>query len=249
MEKFNSKFALTLARLSSIAYESDDKRLKLIERKEICVKYLKNFGKENDVRGFILETPWCGIVVFQGTKIQDWKTVEDDLKFWHSRWKHMRFAAGFYDAYRKLVPDFGDYVNTCKKPLYITGHSLGGAIAIIAAMNTKNAAACYTFGSPRVCDITGLRTENKLPIFRVVHEDDIVPSLPLIIMGYVSGGELFYLTGRKIYSGWQAYFFRIVGQLIPLIVKPFIGIKAYVCDHFIGNYIRALLWNVEKEAV
>ncbi|KAI9141994.1 Alpha/Beta hydrolase protein [Paraphysoderma sedebokerense] len=73
--------------------------------------------------------------------------------------------------------------------LYITGHSLGAAIAylFLAKLTERNSpllpnfASLYTFGSPRVgcanfATYLGSRYPNQ--IFRVVHNNDIVPRVP-----------------------------------------------------------------------
>jgi len=66
------------------------------------------------------------------------------------------------------------------KPLFISGHSLGGALATVAAKKIKHKggiAACYTFGSPRVGDeewIQGI----KAPVYRLVNAADCVTMLP-----------------------------------------------------------------------
>ena len=63
--------------------------------------------------------------------------------------------------------------------LFMTGHSLGGALAITATkfLASDSTGACYTFGSPPV----GTRAfdyDIKTPIYRVVNHVDIVPRLP-----------------------------------------------------------------------
>ena len=66
------------------------------------------------------------------------------------------------------------------KPLFITGHSLGGALAVVATKKLTHKggiAACYTFGAPRVGDEewTG---GFKDPIHRLVNAADCVTMLP-----------------------------------------------------------------------
>ena len=63
--------------------------------------------------------------------------------------------------------------------LFITGHSLGGALAIIATKYLANdgAGACYTFGSPPV-GTSDFDNDIKTPIYRIINYVDIVPRLP-----------------------------------------------------------------------
>ena len=90
---------------------------------------------------------------------------------------------GFNDAYELVANDIQNKINEevhRDKSLFITGHSLGGALATIAAKRLHHKAgiaACYTFGSPRVGNkewICGLKT----PIYRVVNAADAVTMLP-----------------------------------------------------------------------
>ncbi|MCP4020862.1 MAG: lipase family protein, partial [Desulfobacteraceae bacterium] len=66
------------------------------------------------------------------------------------------------------------------KPLFISGHSLGGALATIAAKELYHKggiAACYTFGSPRVGDAEWI-SSIKTPFYRLVNAADCVTMLP-----------------------------------------------------------------------
>ena len=74
---------------------------------------------------------------------------------------------------------------------YITGHSLGGAFATLAAMdvitnkkygmeNLNQKLHLYTFGSPRVGDLEFVNTvQSYIPdMWRVVNNMDLVPHVP-----------------------------------------------------------------------
>ena len=83
--------------------------------------------------------------------------------------------------------------------LFITGHSLGGALAVTAVkfLASDITGACYTFGSPPV----GTKTfdyDIKTPIYRVVNHVDIVPRLPNPILVY--GVRLFALVVGVVLS-------------------------------------------------
>ena len=80
--------------------------------------------------------------------------------------------------------------------LYITGHSLGGALAQIASvvLERPNLAACYTFGSPRVGTWNFDRLV-KCPHYRVINNWDLVPNVPPpLYRGYLHSGDPRLLT-------------------------------------------------------
>jgi hypothetical protein len=65
--------------------------------------------------------------------------------------------------------------------VWITGHSLGGALATLACRELKNEGfqieATYTFGGPRVGN-AGFANSLPAPLYRFVYGVDIVPHLP-----------------------------------------------------------------------
>ncbi len=87
----------------------------------------------------------------------------------------------------------------------MVGHSLGGAIAAIAAAEIRNGgtnADLYTYGQPRFAGSTlsnYITTQNKGGNFRVTHYDDPVPRLPPLALGFVHISPEYYIkTGNGI---------------------------------------------------
>jgi len=64
-------------------------------------------------------------------------------------------------------------------PVFITGHSLGGALAVLATRYVANGSrgACYTFGQPRVANQV-FNAQIFTPVYRVVNAADAVPAVP-----------------------------------------------------------------------
>lgn len=87
-------------------------------------------------------------------------------------------------------------------PLFVTGHSLGGAIATLAAYHAITHhpdVYLYTFGSPRVANrLLGKKISSRLQgrSYRCVHGDDIVPRVPPLL-NYTHVDELVYLDPRR----------------------------------------------------
>jgi hypothetical protein len=77
-------------------------------------------------------------------------------------------------------------------PTFMAGHSLGAALATLAA-SRRPPRALYTFGSPRVGDNDFGKTLAGVPIFRVANNRDVVTTLPPPLT-FHHVGELHYIT-------------------------------------------------------
>lgn len=123
------------------------------------------------------------------------------------------------------------------KKLYITGHSLGAAMATIATSRFEEftkVEQLTTFGSPRVGTrkfVNAIETTHM----RFVNNNDIVTKVPLWIMGYKHHGLLqyinFYGNIRKL-TTWQAIKDKWRGYKS--------GILDGALDHGMANYVKAL---------
>ncbi|WHI44520.1 alpha/beta hydrolase [Microbulbifer sp. JMSA004] len=96
---------------------------------------------------------------------------------------------GFYYTFESLLPQLERFVQNLPSDIHTInclGHSLGGAIATLAAdwlsSNTEKSIKLYTFGSPRVgLDHFASGCKRKLKsenIYRVYHRADPVPMVP-----------------------------------------------------------------------
>jgi hypothetical protein len=72
------------------------------------------------------------------------------------------------------------------RPVLVTGHSLGGAVAELLMATLEHRGfkdvSGVTFGQPKVTDARGVRHLAHLNLLRVIHEDDPVPMLPPVFL-------------------------------------------------------------------
>ena len=68
-------------------------------------------------------------------------------------------------------------------PVILTGHSLGGALALLSGLEIEHHAV-YTFGMPRVCE-RGLLPYLPRCHYRYELEGDIVPKFPPKLLGFI----------------------------------------------------------------
>lgn len=88
-----------------------------------------------------------------------------------------------------------------------TGHSLGGAIATLAAASARAAngsADLYTYGSPRVGNTAFVEYVESLPggNYRLTHSADPVPLLPPSVLGYRHLSPEYWLVGDSTLAGF-----------------------------------------------
>lgn len=158
--------------------------------------------------------------------------------------------------------------------LYITGHSLGGALAVIATgcLGSDSTGACYTFGAPRATDDAFLEPI-KTPIYRVVNGADGVNHLPpgawfdlvlaLIRLIPINGTKWLSEQLRKAWVGYAHaghLMFLTAGERVEVLASPDIfrqtvivwkrlmatRFKALVTDHDMGDYAQKLLVYARK---
>jgi len=102
-----------------------------------------------------------------------------------------RFHRGFLEAlemvWQPLSAKLDQSLKVKDRPLWVTGHSLGGALALLAAWrlerNFVSVYAVVTFGAPMIGNETTSKAfEQEFPgkIFRYVDVEDVVPLLPSV---------------------------------------------------------------------
>ena len=208
--------ALAMAWMSQLAYETrlPDKIRAIGALFGLAeVRILKQPAKStlplSDTRGIIANKENALILAFAGT---------DPLNLlnWVSDFYLGRPGAdaheGFQDAADAVWPEVGTAIERCmeeKRPLFVTGHSLGAAIALATVDRARrekglDSAQVFVFGAPRVGQaefVTKYNAAFGLTTYRLVHGRDIVPTVPPAELGFHHVGRyLSCVSGAKFNS-------------------------------------------------
>ena len=161
----------------------------------------------NSTDCFVVNNAACIWVVFRGTEIRkrpntdDYEHILADIKAdcnilplpiqEGGGTVHKGFHAALDEVWQELYASI-DSLHAGGRTLWFTGHSLGAALATLAAARYGRADGVYTFGSPRVGDAI-FRDHYPAPIYRVVNGHDVVTTVPLPPL-YRHVGELWYIN-------------------------------------------------------
>ena len=188
---YNKLVAKQLALFCALVYRTDDKkfvedllvhwgcqRVKLFDNQgteAMCIK------KDNNI-----------ILSFRGTEPNELADILADINIIPkkaSNEKQGLVHSGFALALDKIWPRVQSFLDNIYEEgncIYICGHSLGGALATVAAARSKYLCQVYTYGQPRVGS-SKYSKNVKSKLYRHIRGCDIVPSVPLPIIYYHMG--------------------------------------------------------------
>ena len=134
-------------------------------------------------------------LAFRGTKTKE--NIKTDLRINVTEMPGVgKVHRGFYTAYTSIKPQvdaaLARHAEAGKDKIHITGHSLGGALATLAAVDLaqegKNIDQVTTFGSPRVLSSSAAQTYHALGLnectLRLSQQRDPVPQAVPRQLGY-----------------------------------------------------------------
>ena len=199
------------------------------------------------------------IWVYRGTDdIQDWidnLDVEADHNWHHGFFRHYKKTLEVMKNNHSLLIDERGI-----KPLYFTGHSLGGACAAIAAMEaeyyqcrdlklkgsplTTQPRALITFGAPRVFTKEGqIRAgKAKFPYYRFRRCGDIVPRVPPRALHFYHAGVGVYMDRKRRahmdWEWWNRLADRILGWRKSIQPASMHSVMEYLVDMSTWRRIR-----------
>lgn len=176
-----------------------------------------------------------------------------DIKIRTDRRMDIPVHEGFDLAARVVYADVKPFLKPNYKT-YVTGHSLGGAVAAILTIymieDGVSVQRVVTFGQPRFTTAAGVERLGTLPILRVVDENDIVPMVPPAMTTHPKfgpyehvGPEILLLEGpRYVYLSRHAANRIAIGEFWRSMSF------ASLDDHHMDKYLSRLVTK-EKNAI
>lgn len=150
-------------------------------------------NKETDTQAFVAGKDNYLIVCFRGTSSGTDALVDLKFRKTEAYGGEGRVHRGFKGSLDSVWPELEDVVKELgkDKPLFICGHSLGAALALLSAyrfaVNSYQVEAVSTYGSPRVGNKRFKEVFNDLledKTFIHINNKDIVTQMPLRFLGY-----------------------------------------------------------------
>lgn len=169
------------------------------------VRYFR--GESTDC--FVASNDTAIVVAFRGTETRPGDNLRDiqhiiadiktdcDVLLVETPDHHGKVHEGFHAALEEVWEELCAYlscIHQASQTVWITGHSLGAALATLAADRYKQVHGVYTFGSPRVGNTTFAR-QFQVKTFRIVNKSDVVSTVPPPGF-YEHVGELWYIDSE-----------------------------------------------------
>ena len=270
-DRFSANNALYLATASAIAYMDEKSALQRTDTDLGLDRNFQFFDINNpgvtgcNTQAFAAASSTHAILAFRGTEqtnLKDWMsdltaTPADSQWLFSDAFNVGAIHAGFGNAVADSWSPISDWIRvnviTTGLPLWITGHSLGGSLAVLSAavcsydpQNLGSIHGVYTFGQPRVgfhnfCQLVDNRLRAR--IFRLVNRKDIVARVPFRSWDYGDVGQMIHFesTGIPVLESpeWKHFLlqpFNDFGSFFNMLFTVSAGIE----DHNIAGYIKAI---------
>ena len=268
---YSDRMAWIMAHMAKLAYTPFEESDLDMEQLEYALQsgwfnLMKTFNQKG-TQAFLAKNDEFAVLAFRGTQPTRWEDVRTDLRALKQKTIEGKVHKGFKEAFDHVRDEIFDIVDKSigkDLPLYVTGHSLGAALATVATQELEEKfhdliAACYTFGSPRVGDGT-YEKSIKAPVYRIVNTTDIVTLVPFFLGTFMHVGDPRYLSRSKVDNVYRIYrgipfvrrtFEAIIETLLALFrlnpIGPWIGaheMTLYI--EKLENYANARNTNAES---
>ncbi len=264
-ETYNPQNALTLGEAAQLAYADPAQINARVSGWGFAPDHIHHFHKRVilppvDTQGYVFSNAEAIIVAFRGTKDKlDWLT---DAKFLPVPGPqaiglvHSGFERALAPVIAELLQVIGQHRDN-GQTIFYTGHSLGAALATLAARAVQLASnnvhwpmGVYTFGSPCVGDhhfASAYDGDLQARTFRFVNNNDAVPRLLLATFRHV-GRLLYFDESGRVNSETTAMerFFNLITAAVKDVRAANWSVDG-LNDHGMANYVNHLKANLARD--
>jgi hypothetical protein len=215
---FDWNTALSLALASRLSFESAAV-VKATARDEWNLASCE-FVEADDTQCFVAASTSAVLVAFRGSEsLGDWLGNLNMLRTTRSYGVvHRGFLGAFQVVDARLRAILSDFSG---RPVLVTGHSLGGALATVAAAEWQgqiDISGIYTYGQPAVGkgSFPAFITQHYAgKFYRFVNDDDVVPRVPPT---YRHVGRLFHFDAEgELQHHTESVAREVAGAVLPLV--------------------------------
>jgi hypothetical protein len=184
------------------AYQPEDQIRSLVESRNYTLTLYKTIP-DIQIAFFLAtnESSKTQLISIRGTSNVENAMVDIYLQLVDDQKTGLRLHHGFSLGARKVYADLKPLLKPGYK-INTTGHSLGGAVAVILAMyldaDRFNIGQVTTFGQPKVTNITGAGKLQQLNVIRVVTPFDLVPLVPLFDPLDINNLDVYWHGGTEV---------------------------------------------------
>ncbi len=253
--------ALILAQMSDLAYKDEG----VVESELLKIWSAKSarFIESGETQCFLASFSDGLILSFRGTDadaLRDWLTDMDTAKV-PGPWGrvHRGFSEALDEVWGEVIDTLKEFQSDTLQPLWVTGHSLGGAVAVLASARLhaggRRVKGLYTFGQPRVgnaafAEAFGDRVVNMV---RFVNNEDIVPRVPWF--DYEHAGDKCYFDRNKkallnpdSATTWIDYLDEVNFRSLDVDNRFLNQHPNCIGDHSLDRYIACIKYNMPSVA-
>jgi triacylglycerol lipase len=169
-----------LAEAALLTYWKPEDAIPIFQKAGFDAQYVREDSTDCYVAS---QKDWV-VVAFRGTEPDEWADILADANLVLVPWQTGAVHLGFKRAFDAVRPRLDSILKTAAqgRTLWFCGHSLGAALATLAADHYSTTRGVCTFGSPRVGDSTfasGFNAQLAGKSLRYVNDHDVVTHVPL----------------------------------------------------------------------
>jgi triacylglycerol lipase len=247
---FTTARASWLAQIADRAYETNRETARswLLQHNQTNVQFFDVPG--TNTQAFLSWGDGVALLAFRGTEknLTDWTTdAKFELVDATAHGLPGKIHHGFAAALESVWPALLTALNGLKNQrvlLHVTGHSLGGALATLAALRltrlrTLPVQSVHTFGSPRVGDETFATAFDAAlagRAYRIVNNEDLVTRIPPRETGYKHVGTIIYIDESGKIQRDIGYWYRFLNFAVNALEDLKKALQTTVKDHSMTLY-------------